>query len=350
MSNWLARTWRKRGLAAHLLWPVSVLYGVLTGLHRWVYRTGFFKSERCAVPVIVVGNIVAGGAGKTPLVIALVKHFQGKGMRVGVVSRGFGRQGKHCQEVLSNTPILESGDEAALILRAQGAPVFVANNRFSAVRALLAKYPETQLVISDDGLQHHSLARDIEIIVFDDRGLGNGWLLPAGPLRQRWGARAALKAGLVLHTGQSPAFEGYASTRRLADFALTATGQQVSISSLQGRPINAIAGIANPQAFFDMLSARGIQLQQAISLPDHYDFSRYKWPLPANQIVLCTEKDAVKLFELPLLKGYSLLAVPLEFSPEPAFLIALDALLALLLAKASDPPPHQGHENGHQIT
>ena len=342
MSAWLARSWIKRGWLAYLLWPLSLLYGVLSRLHRGLYRAGVLKTERCAVPVIVVGNVVAGGGGKTPLVIALVQHFNRQGLQVGVVSRGYGRQGRACLEVLENTPPSESGDEPALILRAQAAPVFVANKRMDAVRALLAKYTAVQVVVSDDGLQHHALARDIEITVFDDRGIGNGWLLPAGPLRECWGTRP----NLVLHTGQTPAFEGFTSTRQLANHALNAAGHQVPLSDLKGQAITALAAIANPESFFDMLRAHGLQLQQTIGLPDHFDFSGYTWPVSNHAVVLCTEKDAIKLFKLPQFKRCNVLAVALEFSPEPAFLAAVDALLAPLLTKPSElPSPH-----GHKIT
>ncbi|MGB4116236.1 MAG: tetraacyldisaccharide 4'-kinase [Polaromonas sp.] len=350
MTAWLARAWRKRGLAACLLWPLSLVYWGLSGLHRSLYRAGVLKLERCRVPIIVVGNVVAGGAGKTPLVIALARHLQQQGIKVGIVSRGYGRkgkQGKNCLEVLENTPISESGDEPALILRAQAAPVFIANRRIKAVNGLLEKYPSTQVIISDDGLQHHSMARDIDITVFDDRGIGNGWLLPAGPLRQPYTVSQP-NQGLVLHTGQSPAFKGYVSTRQLADHALNASGHQIALASLKGQALTALAGIANPPAFFDMLRARGLQLQQTISLPDHYDFSGYAWPVSDDAVVLCTEKDAVKLFELPRFKGRKLLAVPLEFSPEPAFYEAVDALLKPLLTQPSDLPSPHGHQNGHQ--
>ncbi len=333
-GNWLARAWRQRGLVACLLWPVSLLYGLVSGLHRWLYGAGILKIERCAVPVIVVGNVVAGGAGKTPLVIALAKHLQQQGLQVGVVSRGYGRQDQNCLEVLENTLISLCGDEPALILRAIkrvdfSASVFVANKRIDAVRALLATYPATQVIISDDGLQHHSLARDIEITVFDDRGVGNGWLLPAGPLRESW--HSSHRRGLVLHTGQSPAFGGFVSTRRLADHALAADGSQVLLDDLKHQPLIALAGIANPSAFFDMLKGRGLQLAQTVSLPDHFDFLQYTLPAPAGASVLCTEKDAIKLFKLPLSSAFRLLAVPLEFAPEPAFLKAVDDLLAPLL-------------------
>ena len=344
MNAWLARHWRKRGLTACLLWPLSVFYGAITGVHRWLYSAGVLKTGRAAVPVIVVGNVVAGGAGKTPLVIALLQHFERQGLKVGVVSRGYGRRGTDCIEVLDSTPVFESGDEPALIKLALGAPVFVAKKRMQAVDALLAKYPATQLIISDDGLQHYALARDVNITVFDDRGIGNGWLLPAGPLRQSYKV-SQVSGALVLHTGQSPVFEGYVSTRRLAGYALTADGHQLALDSLKGHALTALAGIANPEAFFDMLKARGLHLVQTISLPDHFDFSNYSWPVAGDRVVLCTEKDAVKLFNSPQFKPFKLLAVPLLFSPEPAFLTALDAQLAPLLHKSSElTSHHEYHE------
>ena len=326
----LEKVWRLRGLIACLLWPFSLLYGLTSALHKCLYQMGVFKTERCGVPVIVVGNVVAGGAGKTPLVIALAKHLHRQGLRVGVVSRGYGRQSENCLEVLENTPISESGDEPAHILHARAAPVFVANRRIDAVRALLEKYPTTQVIVSDDGLQHHSMARDIEIIVFDDRGTGNGWLLPAGPLRQPYTPGQG-GSHLVLHTGQHPAFGGFVSNRRLADFAVAADGSQILLNDLKDQPLTALAGIANPATFFDMLSAQGLQLARSISLPDHFDFLNYELPVSGGATVLCTEKDAVKLFKLPRNEKISLMAVPLEFEPEPAFLKAVDDLLQPLI-------------------
>ena len=330
-----------------MLWPVSMVYGVLAGLHLALYRIGLLKVGRAPVPVIVVGNVIAGGAGKTPLVIALMQHFKRQGLQVGVVSRGYGRQGKNFLEVLENTPISESGDEPALLLRAQAAPVFIATRRIEAVRALLFKYPATQVIVSDDGLQHHALARNIEITVFDDRGIGNGWLLPAGPLRQPYQVNQPGQ-GLVLHTGQTPAFKGYVSTRQLAEFALTADGRQVALSSLKGQTLTALAGIANPENFFAMLRANGLQLQQTIALPDHFDFLNYAWPVSNDAPVLCTEKDAVKLFNLPQFRGCCVLAVPLDFLPEPAFFAAVDALLQPLLIRASQLPSSDGDKHGHK--
>lgn len=340
MKNAVQQAWLGRGWLACLLWPVSKIYGLLTGVRRLLYRSGFFSSARVSVPVLIVGNVVAGGAGKTPLVMALIQHFQGRGVRVGVVSRGYGRSGQQCLEVFSDTPLVESGDEPALIKKSTNAPVFVAPKRVDAARALLNAHPETQVLICDDGLQHYALDRDIEIAVFDDRGVGNGWLLPAGPLREPWPARAGGGVDLVLHTGRAPAFEGFRSSRQLAEHAVAMDGSKVSLSSLQGRPLVALAAIANPDAFFDMLRSSGMSLDRTISLPDHYDFSGYQLAVQKGTTVLCTEKDAVKLFRQPAMASIRLLAVPLQFVPEPAFLSAVDALLTPLLSQL---PSRHGH-------
>ncbi len=331
-------------MLACLLWPVSGLYGLLAELRRLAFRAGYFRSERLPVPVLVVGNVVAGGAGKTPAVIALVQHLQARGLQVGVVSRGYGRTSAQCLEVLPGTPIETSGDEPALIRRATGAPVFVASRRAEAARALLAAHPRTQLIVCDDGLQHYALQRDVEIAVFDERGVGNGWLLPAGPLREPWPERLrrGVRAGgrgidLVLHTGALPAFDGFRSTRRLADHALRADGSRVALESLAGQPLLALAGIAKPEAFFAMLRARGLVLAETRALPDHYSFDSYPRPQDKGYTVICTEKDAVKLFP----RQADVLAVPLEFSPEAAFFTALDALLAPLLSPL---PSSHGHQ------
>lgn len=340
VTDLLQRAWHGRGFLACLLWPASQLYGLAVGVRRNLYSTGFLQTARVGVPVIVVGNVVAGGAGKTPLVMALVHHLQDRGFRVGVVSRGYGRRDRSCREVFADTPVYQSGDEPALIKRATHAPVFVASGRVEAARALLKAHPATEIVVSDDGLQHYALARDIEIAVFDDRGAGNGWLIPAGPLREPWPERLRSGIDLVLHSGHSPAFAGFTSSRQLADYALAADGSQVLLAGLQGLPLIALAAIANPAAFFAMLESRGLRLDKAVSLPDHCDFSDYRLDAEAGATVLCTEKDAVKLFGLPSMAAFRLLAVPLHFLPETAFLSALDALIEPLLSQL---PLRHGH-------
>lgn len=322
---------------------MAALHGLLVRLRWLAYRKNYLKSKRFAVPVIVVGNVVAGGAGKTPLVIALVKHFQLQGLCVGVVSRGYGRTGDNFSEVHLTTPVCISGDEPALIKHATNAPVFVAKKRSDAVRHLLDSHPDTALVICDDGLQHYALHRDIEIAVFDDRGVGNGWMLPAGMLREPWPARQHRGIDLVLHTGQVPAFAGFTSTRQLAPFALTADGRKLPLTELRSQPLIALAGIATPSAFFSMLRSLGLQLQKTISLPDHHAFQAWNKNFFAadclNHTVLCTEKDAVKLFAQEIPPTQKVLAVPLEFTPEPAFFTALDARIAPLLTGVNSQVP-----------
>ena len=338
---WLARTWKAR-----ILWPASILYGLLAGLRRLFYRAGLFKSFHAGVPTVVIGNVVAGGGGKTPLILALLKHLQQLGIHTGVVTRGYGRTSTATVEVFENTPVNESGDEPALIRRTSGAPVFVASKRIDGARALLAAYPETQVLLCDDGLQHYALQRDIEVVVFDDRGVGNGWLLPAGPLRESWPARLT-KTDLVLHTGQQPAFAGFRSSRNLHTHGFAADGTAVALADLQNQDVVALAGIANPEAFFLMLKSRGLQLEKTISLPDHDDFSGFDLNCCSGKVVLCTEKDAVKLFQRASDPSITLLAVPLAFAPEPAFFTAFDKLLLPLLIPIFSQLPLT---NGYQTT
>jgi tetraacyldisaccharide 4'-kinase len=304
------------------MWPLSLLYGILAGGRRALYRFGFMAAERAGVPVIVVGNVIAGGSGKTPVVMAIVRHLATRGIQAGVVSRGYGRSTDDCREVLDDSDPREVGDEPALIKRLTRAPVFVARRRAAAARALLANHPATQVIVSDDGLQHWALARDIEICVFDDRGIGNGWLLPAGPLREHWPRRC----DLVLHTGRRPAFAGYGARRALADHALQRDGAVVPLASLSGRSLVAVAAIAKPDVFFEMLRDAGLALDQCVALPDHDDFEAWALPSGAEVTLVCTEKDAVKLWRtVP-----GALAVPLVFEPDPAFFAALDAKLSSL--------------------
>ena len=341
LTHTLQLAWLRRGPLACLLWPLSLVYGVAIAMRRGLYRRGWLASDSAPVPVLVVGNLVAGGAGKTPLVMALVRHLQARGRHPGVVSRGYGRQSDRCMEVLPHMPVSLCGDEPLLIRQSTGAPVFVARRRIDALRDLLAAHPQTDLVICDDGLQHYALRRDLNIAVFDDRGIGNGWLLPAGPLREAWpqllrpvskpGAQAVAPVDLVLHTGQQPAFAGFQSSRSLANEALAADGTRVPLESLRGEPLMAVAAIANPEAFFAMLRQRGLTLAGTVAMPDHDSFEGEPF-WDQRQRLLCTEKDAVKLFERYPDAGLRLLAVPLVFSPEPGFLQALDEALGPLLS------------------
>jgi tetraacyldisaccharide 4'-kinase len=322
MATALQRAWLRRGALACLLWPVSLVFGALAAMRRAAYHARLLPSERVPVPVVVVGSVLAGGSGKTPVVMALVEHFRARGLAVGVVSRGYGRTIAQCRQVRADSHAGEVGDEPLLMAQRIDAPVFVAASRAEAAKALLAAYPSTQVIISDDGLQHYALQRDIEICVFDERGAGNGWLLPAGPLREPW----PRKVDLVLRTGHPAGIAGFESRRRLASVARRGDGTQIELSALKGRPLKAIAGIAIPQAFFAMLRAEGLQLSQTVALPDHYHFSE---AVSADACeLICTEKDAVKVWRLQRQAW----AVQLLLEIEPGFWAELDQLLDQQLA------------------
>ncbi|OOV05627.1 tetraacyldisaccharide 4'-kinase [Rhodoferax fermentans] len=328
----LLRAWTQRGLLAWSLWPLSLLYRLLIGLRAALFHTGLLATRRVAVPVVIVGNVVAGGAGKTPVVIALVEHLQRRGIRVGVISRGYGRSLAGCQEVTQQRAAQEVGDEPALIHRRTGAPVFVAEERVHAAQALLARHPQTQIILSDDGLQHLALHRDLEIGVFDERGVGNGFLLPAGPLREPWPRRL----DLVLRSGTAPTFDGFRIRRTLADHAVTQDGSQIPLRELASQPtapLLALAAIAQPEVFFTMLRQLGLTLQSTLALPDHYDFKSFSANEYKGYRLICTEKDAVKLWPL----CPDALAVPLmAVLPDEAWQ-AFDSRIDTLLAPATPP-------------
>jgi tetraacyldisaccharide 4'-kinase len=326
------RPWRDR-CALLALWPLSLLMRLLVRLRQGLYLSGMLKRHTAPVLVVVVGNVVAGGGGKTPTVIALVEHLRARGLKPGVISRGYGRLkpagGEDCREVRPDSPVEQVGDEPALIRRRTGVPVFVARQRIEAARALLAAHPEVNILVSDDGLQHLALARDIEVCVFGDRGVGNGLMLPAGPLREPW----PRYVDLVLHTGEQPAFTGHAARRALANTAVNAHGRNIALNALDtsAGPLVAVAGTALPQAFFEMLRARGLVLACADALPDHASIPDYaRWHAAVKRefatapvTVLCTEKDAAKLWAV----CPEALAVPLVFELPPAFLDEFDRLL-----------------------
>jgi tetraacyldisaccharide 4'-kinase len=342
----LQSAWYQRGLlsflVSFLLWPLSQVYRLLAFTHRQLYQFGLLKSHKVSVPVVVVGNIVAGGGGKTPTVIAVVQHLQAQDIKVGVISRGYGRTSVECLEVKKNSAISDVGDEPASMLLALNsggvsAPVFVAKKRVEAAKRLLQSYPDTQVIISDDGLQHHALQHDVAITVFDDRSWGNGLLLPAGPLRE---TKVAAKNSLILHTGNqavalaNTAAPQFTATRRLASYALRPDGSSVDLNALKtpSTPLLALAGIANPEAFFSMLRGAGLNVAETMALPDHHDFRYFFDSCSGNKYAgysfICTVKDAVKLWAIKP----EALAVPLDFEPEPAFFAAFDALLKPLLS------------------
>jgi tetraacyldisaccharide 4'-kinase len=288
----VTRIWRRRGLAACLLWPASLLFRALVALRRALYACGVLRAARLPVPVLVVGNIFVGGTGKTPLAIWLVEMLRGAGYAPGVVSRGHGAASDMARMVTPESAAQDAGDEPVLIAARTGCPLAVGRDRVAAAKLLLASHPHINVIVSDDGLQHYRLARDIEIMLFDERGAGNGWMLPAGPLREPMSRRAdfvIVNGGHVSAGEISMQLEG-AVAQRLSD-----RSQRIDLSSLaaQGKRLAAAAGIGNPQRFFAMLRNAGMVFD-ALPLPDHYDFAVNPFAGLAADIILITEKDAVK--------------------------------------------------------
>jgi len=285
-------------LAAWLAWPLSVLFGLVARTRRAMYAHGLMRAERMRAPVVVVGNITAGGSGKTPLVVALAEALRARGFHPGVVSRGHGGQGR-VHAVEPGTDPAVAGDEPPIVAAA-GFPVWVGHRRAQAARALLAAHPECDVVICDDGLQHYALARDVEIVVVDAaRGFGNGLLMPAGPLREPEERLDEVDAIVRLVSGTLPrdTETGGRSTfmtheplawRNLRDTARTGDG-----TLFRGGGVHAIAGIGHPQRFFAMVRAQGIAAVEH-PFPDHHRFERKDLEFPGAAAVLMTQKDAVK--------------------------------------------------------
>lgn len=296
----LLRLWfrRDRTLAAQFLRPLSWLYGAVQRLLTWRSATSIVPP--LPVPLIVVGNLIIGGAGKTPTVIAIVGLLQSAGWRPGVISRGYGRSSDDVRAVSTAERAVDVGDEPLLIRRRTGVPCFVGADRRAAAEALLHAHREVEVLVSDDGLQHRALPRQVEILVFDERGLGNGLLLPAGPLRQRV-ADAVTASTLVLYNDTAPSTDlsGHRAQARLGDavpLAQWMAGTRASaraLHSLRGTPLLAVAGMAHPERFFVSLEDAGLSVQRC-PLPDHFDYASSPWPVDAP-MVLVTEKDAVKL-------------------------------------------------------
>lgn len=347
LSAALTRSWaRPRPDAlARLLQPLSWAYRGLWGLRQLAYATGLKPRLSAPVPVLVVGNLVAGGAGKTPTVIALLPRLRALGFTPGVISRGHGRTPMdRLHQVQADSPATLAGDEPLLIHLRTRAPVVVATDRLQAAQHLCQAHPEVNLLVADDGLQHWRLARQAQLVVFDERGAGNGLLLPAGPLREPLAPQPP-PASLVLYTGgrASTAWPGFTGQRRITGVVALAdwwqgaqpTAGRDPWAPVRGRPLLAAAGLARPAAFFDMLSAQGLQITP-LPLPDHARFSPLPWPADTPDVVL-TEKDAVKL--RPEQVGRTRVWVAgLDFAPEPAFDAALAALLAPWTPAPKDRP------------
>ena len=271
--------------------PVAALYGAIAGLRRAFYRRGWKRNERLPVPVIVVGNIVAGGAGKTPLVIALVELLRERGFKPGVVSRGHGGSARSPRLLEEDPDPRVGGDEPALIKQRTGVPVAVGRDRPGAARLLLDA--GVDVVIADDGLQHYALARDIEICVVDGgRRFGNARLLPAGPLREPLSRMQMVD--FVICNGGEPRAGEIAMRLQVEDaVALGGPSSTRALRSFAGRRVHAVAGIGNPARFFAMLRQHGIEaIEHAFA--DHHAYAAPELEFGDGLPLLMTEKDAVK--------------------------------------------------------
>jgi tetraacyldisaccharide 4'-kinase len=328
----LTEVWRGRGLRAWLLLPFALLFFALARLRRLAYRRGWLKSGKLPVPVVVVGNIVAGGAGKTPLTLWLAERLRAAGRRPGIVSRGYGRVTHDIRKVGAGDTAHEVGDEPLLLARRCGCPVVVGADRLAAGRALLAAHPECDLLLCDDGLQHYRLQRDVEIAVIDRRGLMNGWPLPAGPLREP-ASRLREVDALVLHDAVAPPWPG------VPRFTMRLTGQRFhrlddpsvvcGAEQLAGLKLHAVAGIGEPQRFFDHLARLGLAFE-AHPFPDHHPYRAADLEFSGDAIVM-TEKDALKCAGLARLPVWVL---PVEAHVEPDL---ARHVLAILEKKTNGP-------------
>ncbi|MFC3912375.1 tetraacyldisaccharide 4'-kinase [Pseudaeromonas sharmana] len=289
----LAALWYRANWLVWGLWPLALLYRSLTALRRLAYRLGWLRVYRAPVPVIVVGNISVGGNGKTPVVIWLIEVLRQAGYHPGVVSRGYGgRADRYPLQVTAMTPASACGDEPKLIFRRCGCPVVVSPRRAEAIACLLAG-GEVDVVISDDGLQHYAMARDIELVVVDgERRFGNGHLLPMGPLREGLGRLAQVDAilcnGGVVAAGEYP-------MQLIAD-SLRPVGSSTHLQPpVPGEEVDAMAGIGHPPRFFTTLQTLGYRLRQAVAFADHqaFDLEALQQQFAARPLLM-TEKDAVK--------------------------------------------------------
>jgi tetraacyldisaccharide 4'-kinase len=290
-QSWLNKIWYGGVPPPWWMAPLSAVYGAMSRLHRFVYSLHLARSTRLPCPVVVVGNLTVGGTGKTPLVCWLAGQLIELGFRPGVVTRGYGGSTRTARLVQASDNYEKVGDEAILLARRSRVPVATGRNRPAAARLLINA--GCDVIVSDDGLQHHALQRDCEIVVIDgDRRFGNGRLLPAGPLRET--PARLQRADAVVVNGGAAESDGALRMRLLATGAVAMKyGTSKPLREFSGQPVHALAGIGNPQRFFAMLRAIGINVIEH-PLPDHAKLGIDDISFADDLAVLMTEKDAVK--------------------------------------------------------
>jgi tetraacyldisaccharide 4'-kinase len=283
-----------------LLLPISLLFNLIISVRRKLFRHGLFTSVKLPVPVIVIGNITVGGTGKTPLTLWLAEQLLAHGWHPAIISRGFGGSGQHPQAVFSNSNPDAVGDEPALMAQRQLCPVWVGRDRPATALALLLKHPECDVILSDDGLQHYRMQRDVEIVVIDGvRRFGNGFLLPAGPLRERPSRLRSVDA-VVINGGSGVTVENAAQEgtylmqlEGIHFYNLRNPEIIVTAADFGGQCVHAIAGIGHPERFFLHLKKLGLTVQTH-AYPDHHRYSPGDLDFEGANALLMTEKDAVK--------------------------------------------------------
>ena len=314
--------WYRLSALSLALWPASLLYRLLVALRRLAYRSGALQSVRLPVAVIVVGNLVAGGTGKTPLVLGLAAMLKKNGWKPGILSRGYRGSAAAPMEVGAADPAQVVGDEPLLLARASGCPVWIGRERARAASGLLAAHPECDVLILDDGLQHYRLARDIEIAVEDERGAGNGFLLPAGPLREPVSRRVD---AWVVNSAPCGTHEPCFRMELRGDTfrRVAAPRESVAAAAFARKKLHAVAGIGNPRRFFDQLARLGLTAVNH-AFPDHHAYSASELDFGDCEALLMTEKDAVKCERFAREHWY---ALQVEADLAPAF---FDFILAKL--------------------
>ncbi|MDF0534281.1 tetraacyldisaccharide 4'-kinase [Shewanella sp. A32] len=315
METLINRIWYGRHWSRWLLWPLSWLFALISGLRRLAFRLGIKQQQLLPVPVILVGNITVGGSGKTPVVIYLIELLRRQGYRPGVISRGYGSEQTTARMVTADSTPADVGDEPCMIVNRTGVPMAVGSDRI-ATGLLLLQSAGVDVIISDDGLQHYRLGRALELLVLDaKRGLGNGMLLPAGPLRE--GAWRLSTVDFILSNGAKQDAQGhYAMTLKSAGLRAVSSLNQNSVPTT-AEPITAIAGIGNPQRFFETLQAEGFNLAQTKVFADHHPYNVQDFAMfSSQQPLLMTEKDAVKCRAFAGDNNWWYLAVDAVFSAE----------------------------------
>jgi tetraacyldisaccharide 4'-kinase len=309
-----------------LLLPLAGLFCLLVSVRRQLYRSGLLASVKLPVPVVIVGNLSVGGTGKTPVVVWLAHWLRDQGLRVGILCRGYGGRSRDWPlRVEPDTPVALAGDEALLLRRRSGCPVYAGPDRVQAGRRLLAERG-CDILLCDDGLQHYALQRDLELLVIDgERRFGNGLCLPAGPLRET--RKRLRRVDLLISNGAARPGEHPLRVTGETALALNGVRPPRSLTSFSGRTVEAIAGIGNPERFFRLLEARGVRINRH-RFADHHPFRPQDLEPFAGKTVLMTEKDAVKCAAFA---GDDVWYVPAEAQFERPFIQQLRLLLDRLI-------------------